>query len=318
MKQWRDLPLGVDLGSSRARIAFAQRDREGHARVSAVISRELPEGEELDLTAALLEEMIAELGVRERRCVMALGVPEACVRSLRFPRMSSLERRRAATFEAARFSGWEIDTEPSTVRVHPLDAQTGLFAVGVAKNAALMQRCKIAKMARLNVVAIDQDAFALRRSFSNCDAILDIGLARTALHVYAPSGLRSWSIEGGGADITQGIARDLSIDRLVAEKRKRVLGTAGAGTQACRDLLAAIASGVERARSTAVISRIAVTGNGARLPGLLVPLEAATSANIEMPVGDALHGDAYPEDVVRAAAPDWNLAAALATWSAAK
>jgi hypothetical protein len=57
-----------------------------------------------------------------------------------------------------------------------------------------------------------------------------------------------------------------------------------------------------------------MTGNGARLSGLAAELEAACGALVEMPVSDLLRDGAYPDDVVRAAAPDWALAAALAIW----
>ena len=46
-------------------------------------------------------------------------------------------------------------------------------------------------------------------------------------------------------------------------------------------------------------------------------VDAATQALVELPVSDLLQDGPYPEDVVRAAAPDWAMAAALASWGAA-
>ncbi|HKE36289.1 MAG TPA: hypothetical protein VKB39_02600, partial [Candidatus Baltobacteraceae bacterium] len=60
--------------------------------------------------------------------------------------------------------------------------------------------------------------------------------------------------------------------------------------------------------------RLAMTGNGARLPGLAEALEATTGAMVDVPVSDLLRVPAYPDDVARSAAPDWTLAASLAAW----
>ena len=59
-------------------------------------------------------------------------------------------------------------------------------------------------------------------------------------------------------------------------------------------------------------------GNGARLSGLAAEVENLTQALVEVPVSELVRGGSYPEDVVRAAAPDWALAAALATWDSAR
>ncbi len=127
----------------------------------------------------------------------------------------------------------------------------------------------------------------------------------------------SLAAQTGGAAVTRGIAAELSIDMPTAERRKRILGCAGAGLMASDEVIAAIAALVDRARLRATIERIAVTGNGARLPNFARDLEEATSAITEMPVPDVLHTAAYPVDVVRAATPDWALAASLALWSVA-
>ncbi|MDQ2864687.1 MAG: pilus assembly protein PilM [Candidatus Eremiobacteraeota bacterium] len=318
MKNVRTLPLGIDFGSTRVRIALSEAAGDSQPRILSVVSRNLSESPaSAELTAALLEEMLDELEVRERRCVLALRSPSAAIRAIHFPRMSAVERNRAARFEARRFANWNLDEEPSDVRVHPIDRSQGVYAVGAVRRDALDALLKPAKLARLKVIAIDHDAFALRRSFAQYDGVLDVGLERTALHAYGDDGPMSWLVASGGAEITRGIARDLAIDFAAAEKRKCILGSAGAGASACRELVAHVSHIVERARGRTRLSRIALTGNGVRLPGLQAQLAAATSAIIEMPVSDLLRSDAYPDDVVRSAAPDWTLAAALSGWTVA-
>jgi Tfp pilus assembly PilM family ATPase len=322
MSAFRTLPLGIDIGTTRARIAVAESSRDGGGRFRAIVSRDLPEGSssssgisDPEIVAIVLEEMLDELGVRERRCVAALSMPSAVLRLVRFPKMSWAERTRAAAFEAQRFVPWDMSLERSQVRVHASGRSDGLYAVGVTRADAAETRLRALRTARLKPVSIDHDGFALHRMLPHYDAILDIGFERAILHVADERAPRSWNAPAGGVDITRGIALDLAIDEASAERRKRILGAAGAGREAHAGVVARIASMIERARSRTPIARIAAVGNGARVPGLAADIESAAGTIVEMPVADMLQTADYPEDVVRAAAPDWTLAAGLALWA---
>jgi Tfp pilus assembly PilM family ATPase len=314
------LPLGIDFGSSRIRLAFSERRRDGMVCLKAVVSRDVPHGvvmgegtDSAEYLATLLEEMMSELGSRERRCVFALGFPHAAVRVSRFPKMTWFERKRAARFEAERFTPWKLDPG-AIVRVHPVARSLGLTAIGVARREALLARTTVLRSCKLRPVAADYDALALGRAFPNADAVLDIGAERTSLHVRAGGDVSSWSVPFGGSAVTSGIARELSLDVATAEKRKRILGSAGAGFGAREELISQIGALVDHARQRSPIARIAVTGNGARLPGLVSDLQALGHGIVEMPVSEMLDTSSYPDDVLRAASPDWSLAAALSMW----
>ena len=319
--KYRTLPLGIDLGSTRVRIACGVLDRENGFRLQAVSSRKLPDidGSDADapqLIAAVLDELLEELGTRERRCILAVRTPDAQMRNVEFPPMNAFERARAARFEARRFAGWDIDAAPTAVRVHPVDANSGWYTVGAVQRAVLDKLVKPAKMAGLRVHAIDDEGFALRRAFPEIDGIIDVGFERSALHASSPRGPVSWHVGVGSADITRGIATDLAIDLPAAEKRKCILGSAGAGIAACRFVVSELCAAIARARSRVPLERVALTGNGARLPGFQSLLAGASPATIEMPVSNHLICDAYPEDVVRSAGPDWSLAVGLCAWGA--
>ncbi len=305
-------------------MALGEIDGEGDVRIRAVVSRDLPNGacseglvHSTELVASTVAEMFSELGSREKRCVLGVGAPAAALRVVRFPSMSSAERTRAAGFEATRIAPWNIGAEETVVRVHAFTKSQGLYAVGAVRRRTLESRIAVAKSARLRVVAIDHETLALRRAFPACDAVLDIGRDRSILHTFCETGPLSSTIAVGGSHVTNGIARDLSIEIAIAEKRKRILGSAGAGAAVRAEIVAAFAQAIERARARAPVARVALTGNGARLPGLSTELETAASVIATMPVTEMLCCDAYPEDVVRAAAPDWTLAVALASWGAA-
>ena len=324
MGDWKTLPLGVDVGVSRLRVALGEANTEGAVRLRAVVSRDAPHEAvgplsvaQPELVAAVIEEILQELGTRENRCILAISSPACALRTLRFPKMSWAERLRAARFEAQRFAPWDMESEDSVVRVHPLNRAAGSYAIGVARKYSVESRVGVARLAGLRTAAVDHDALAMRRVFAECDAIVDIGSDRSSLHVFGSSGPLSFVVELGGAAITQGIAAELSIDIPTAERRKRILGCAGAGTAARDEVVAAIASLVDRARSRSAIGRIVLTGNGARLPGLAQDLERATGALTETPVPSILHTGTYPDDVVRVASLDWALAAGLLTWGVA-
>ncbi len=317
----RKLPLGVDIGTTRLRIAHAILTPAG-PRIDAVAVRDFSAGAfssngttQTEYLAAIIEDATAELNTRERCCVAALGEPDAMLRTVRFPRMSPIERARCARFEAARHIDFPI--EEAAVRIHPLDESKDLWAVGIARNAALTNRTAALKAAKLRPVGIDHEASAFARVLPNYEAVLDVGYQRVSLHVFGSGMPVTMQTFSGGSDITRAIERDLSIDELSAEKRKRILGTAGAGERARTALCADIAALIHAARQSRPVTRIALVGNAARLPGLTVDLEAATGAICEMPVSEVLRGEAYLEDVVRSSAPDWTLAAALAVWGRA-
>ena len=324
MNSYRSLPLAFDVGAARLRIALAEASREGDVRVVAIASRDVPEGAASstdiarpDLIAAIVDDALAELGTRERRAVFAIGHPAAIVRTMQVPKMSWSERTRAARFEAQRFVTWDMEEEATIVRVHCVDRAEGTFAVGAVQARALASRMALAKACRVKVAGIDHDAFALRRAMPLADAIVDIGCERTLVHAYTPAGPLSWTVPAGGAEITRAIARELHLDAVTAEKRKRILGAAGAGDSARDGLVAQVAAAIDRARARGVITRIALTGNGSRLPGIAPRLEHATGAIVESPVPTILQGDVYQDDVLRSAAPDWTLTAGLLSWSVA-
>ncbi len=312
MVKARSIPLGVDIGTTRIRVAAAVRAASGKAELVGVASREAPE--ELEAAEAVLEDLRRELGTRERRCVLSLPAKAGVLKVLRFPKMSDAERRSAARFESERIAPWNDKEIATVVRAHWVNAREGLVAIGVAREDALRSRVGCARRAGLSVVGVDHDACAMRRAFPFGDAVLDVGYESSSLHVFSSSGPLSMTIPAGGSDVTAGICRDLGIDSTAAERRKRILGTAGAGENARDAFVTRVAATIREVRQRNPIRRLAMTGNGARLPGLGEALEGAIEAMVDVPVSDLLRVAAYPDDVARSAAPDWTLAASLAAW----
>lgn len=309
---------GIDIGSTRVRIAVSRLGRRG-ARVEAVAVRELPAGaceggvvREPHLLAALVEEMRAELPWTGRACVCAVGVPAATFRSAAFPRMSAAERTSAARLEAERRSGGA--RSDVLVRVRAIKG-TNLYGVGVVERSVLASRVAMLRDAGLRVIAVDYDALALLRFYEGADAVLDVGLERSALHARDGRSAASWWTPIGGASVTAEIARDLAIGEREAEARKRIHGSGASADAAVDALLREVEGLVSTGRRRHSIAKVAVVGNASRLRGFrrklaLIPgisLLNGPSADVEL--------RNVPEDIARAGMPDWSAAIGLSLWN---
>jgi type IV pilus assembly protein PilM len=303
------LALGVDVGSARTRLALLERDAAGRPRLVAVATRASSED-----PSSAIREARAELGTRERRCVLALGGADALFRAAAFPTMRASERRRAARFEAARFVPYPLNE--ATVRVVTSGERC---TIAVARTAALEARVSAAKDAGLRPIAVDDAAFALRRAFPYADAIIDVGEGSTALVVADDPLPLTRTVGIGGRAFTAAVVASLGIDEAAAEARKRSVGLAGAGEYARAALVEQIASALieHRASGRSALRAIALTGNGARLSGLAEALERALAIPVRLATLGADASAALPADVVRAASPDWGLAYGLALWETA-
>jgi type IV pilus assembly protein PilM len=315
------LPLGVDIGSTRLRVAVLSAN-EREPQVHNVVARELPHGTsssglvpEPEIVAEVLRDALAAAGVKERRCVAALREPDAMLRRVALPKMSAFERVRAARFEARRFVGDPI--EECSVRLVPCEEGAD-FVLGIARTQALASRVKTLRRAGLHPVAIDHEAFAWRRAQPDVDCLIDVGLAQSTVVAFATPLPEVRTLERGGAAMTATIARSLGINLETAERRKRSIGEAGAAEGEIADLVSAIADAMVELRSAGhSVRRIALAGNGARAGRLAEALEHATGLDAKMAAFPASLRSAYPADVMRAAAPDWLFAYGIALWSLA-
>ena len=310
MSSRKTLPLGIDVGTARTRVALCERSAPGDVRLIAVASRPT-----LGDPAGAIADACAELGTRERRCVLALPTGASRLSMVRFPMMHRRERERAARFEAARFIRYPLDE--AAVRVTPL--HDGNCVLGVARQRALDACVDAAKRARLRPIAVDDSAFALQRALPDADAIVDVGELHSVLLVSDEPIPVVATFETAGRAFTAAVIASLGIDEASAEQRKRTIGLAGAGEYARDNLVEQLAAAFIETRATARVElcSIALVGNGTRLPGFAEALERAVAVPVRMATLPTHSGQALPPDVVRAASPDWALAYGLALWECA-
>jgi Tfp pilus assembly PilM family ATPase len=228
--------------------------------------------------------------------------------------MPARERERAAQFEASRLVS--LPRAEQWVLTRPIDQRAGSYALGIVRRRRLSSLMAVTRAAGLRLVAVDHESFALKRSFPNADAVLDIGHDTARLYVFGSATPLGATIEGGAQEFTMAIARALSVDRETAERRKRTIGLGGSASEELHRFahLVGRALLVSRAQSVGDVQSLVLVGNGARLPGLALRLERDTGCSVEVAASLHVERSSYPPDVVRASAPDWSLSVGLALW----
>lgn len=304
------LPLGVDAGTARTRVALCRRDPDGAARIVAVATR--PTNDE---PAAALRAAWAELGTVERRCVVALSAPDAALRSVRFPPMPRAERSRAALLEARRL----VEIAPADAAVRIVEDDGARCTLAIARRSVLAARTALIRAAGLRCVGADDAAFALLRALPDADVVVDVGSRRSVVVAAADPLPEVTVVALGGAALTAAIVAALGIDASAAERRKATVGLAGAGDYARAALVEQLAVALATVRSAARREprSVVLTGNGARLHGLAEALEGAIAIPVRLAELAPERGDGIPGDVLRNAGPDWALAYGLALWELA-
>lgn len=307
----RSLPLGIDIGRRRVRVALADQASRSRTRLLAVAGRD-----HAGDIAAALRDALAELQTRERRCVVALGVPDAVLCTANLPAMTPWERAAAARFEASRFIDYPI--ADATVSLARTDAE-GCWAIGIVRRSSLTATLDALNAAGLRPLAVDDAALALRRAHPDADGVIDVGDDATRVTVFGQTVPYAARVPIGGTRFTEDIAQSLGIDVPTAEERKREIGFGGAA-EASRDAwLASLAHAFADARSSgyADVRTIVLCGNGSRIPGLETAIERATGHAVRTATLPSDCSDTIPADVLRAAAPDWSTAYGLCLWSTA-
>ncbi len=308
----RSLPLGIDLGTHRVRVAALEYRCE-RPELIGVAARDV-DGADDAATSAAIEAACLELGTRERRCVIGLSEPTAIIRRVSFPTMSRREREKAARFEAARFIDYPI--ADTCIRVESIVDTPSDFHLGIARRSELERRVSMLRKAGLRPVAADHEAFGYRRIAPRVDAMLDIGHERSTLHLFASSIPVSIVLSTAGRTLTDSVAASLGIDFSAAERRKRTLGLAGAGETARDSFVDELATALidYRASGGGELRSIALVGNGSRLFGIGEYISNTTAIQTAPAEFGGTIGSTLPRDVLRAAAPDWMLACGLALW----
>ena len=294
----RRLPLGIDLGEARVRVAGLRR-RGAALELLGVGTAEVQGDVRESLSVAL-----KQLDVREAHAVAMIRSCDARLRVIRLPALSRRDLQRAARFEGVASFGTE---EPVAVRSLVLSERGDQrkMVIAAARMRTVQTTLQILKASGLKPVRIDHEGCALARNTDG--AILDIGLNRSSL-VAVNDGIpvvRTMAL--GGFFFTKALAEALGTTYQLAEIRKITIGLAGAAADAVREFCSRVAVEISdlRERDGVVVDRLSLCGNGARLDCIIPALRDALGVPV-LPVGlSRLTAVDLPEQVLDPGVCDW-------------
>jgi type IV pilus assembly protein PilM len=266
---------------------------------------------DVDATAEAIKHLWSTAKFSTKRVVLGVANPKVIVRQVDLPWMPEAELRKSLGLHAGDFI--PIPVEQAILDFHPLEAVTnenGVQSLRVLLVAAMrdmvMTTLETVRRAGLEAVHVDLTPFAVLRSLAqvdqtgaqpgmhaNAEAIVDVGATVTNIVIHqngVPRFVRILLMGGDG--VTDAVSERLGVpfEQAVAVKQQLgmspVRGEIVSEHPAARVIEASATSFLEEIRgsldyylaqpSSVPLSRVVLSGGGARLGGLAQRLAAAT------------------------------------------
>jgi type IV pilus assembly protein PilM len=316
--------IGLDIGTSGVRAAELS---FGKGRVTlekfgqvALPSGAVRDGEvvDSDAVAAAIKQLWAHTKFSSKKVIIGVANQKVIVRQVDLPWMPADELKSSLAFQVQDFLPMPV--EQAVLDFHPLEELAGeggsrvLRGLLVAASRDMVNvNLEAVRKAGLSTTMVDLTPFAVVRSLSDRDdlgmgtqveALVDVGAKVTNIVVHesgVPRFVRILLM--GGQDVTDAVADRMGIPLAQAEAMKQQLGIGvqvdGMDAQAASRVVEAVgAAFVDEIRGSldyylassgsAPITRLVLTGGGARLGGLAQRLQVTTRVPVE--VGSPMHG----------------------------
>jgi type IV pilus assembly protein PilM len=295
--------IGLDIGSTAVRAA----ELTEATPPSVVRAAQVPlspgavengEVRDVEAVAEALRELWTRGGFKSRRVYMGVGNQRVVVREIALPAMPEKELRQSLGFQVQEFIPMPVDEavlDFHVIEESEIDGRQMLRLLLVAAQKAMVDTLvAAATAAKLEPLGLDLIPFALVRAVGEAgagmeleerggEAIVDVGAHVTNIVVHAAGETRFVRIlPSGGRDVTNAIARALSLDDEVAERLKRgeqVEETTASAEDVHEVSLQRATQFVDEIRSSlefytaqtqgARIDRLLISGGGSKLEGLL-------------------------------------------------
>jgi len=300
--------VGLDLGSSV--VKAVEITLEGPEPVVTGFARvEIPPGG--SLTDAVAQAFNTGK-FKSKRVVTAVSGQSVVVRYVPMMQMSDNDLKQAIRFETDKYLPFDLDEvqlDCQPLKRKPGGPQEGegkggkeneqmTVLLAACKTKAIQERVQILQAQGLTPVAIDIDLFALANAWELCGlppeeveagkevaiALVDVGATRTSINVLC-SGETCFSreINIGGADMTQAVARRLSLETFEAEAIKRAsetheLEVNTAIAPVLEDLVSELSLSLDYVEhhESVEVKEILLSGGGILAPGAAQYIEQAT------------------------------------------
>jgi type IV pilus assembly protein PilM len=314
--------IGLDIGTSGVRAAELSFGK-GNVTLEKFGQVALPEGAvrdgevvNPDAVAAAVKQLWAHTKFNSKKVVIGVANQKVIVRQVDLPWMPVEELKKSLAYQVQDFVPMPV--EQAVLDFHPLEELTGdngtrvLRGLLVAASREMVHASlEAVQKAGLTPVMVDLTSFAVVRSLADTDhlgmgaqveALVDVGARVTNIVVHqggVPRFVRILLM--GGQDVTDAVAERMGVPQDQAEAMKQQLGLGLADSMdiqaAARVVEAVGAAFVDEIRGSldyylassgsAPISRLVLTGGGARLGGLAQRLHVTTRVPVE--TGTPIH-----------------------------
>jgi type IV pilus assembly protein PilM len=315
--------IGLDIGTSGVRAAELSFGK-GEITLEKFGQVALPEGAvrdgevvDPDTVAAAIKQLWAHTKFSSKKVVIGVANQKVIVRQVDLPWMPVSELKKSLGYQVQDFVPMPV--EQAVLDFHPLeelDADNGNRVLRgllvTASRDMVNSSIEAVQKAGLSAVMVDLTSFAVIRSLTDADllgrgangeGLVVVGARVTNLVVHqggVPRFVRILLM--GGQDVTDAVAERMGVPQEQAEAMKQQLGIGqpadSMDVQAATRVVEAVgAAFVDEIRGSldyylassgsAPISRLVLTGGGARLGGLAARLQAAT--RVPVAVGTPMH-----------------------------
>jgi len=239
--------LGIDIGTSAIKIVELSRWRErikleNYGEILSKILYQKPfrtfEKSTLLLSnkdiARAIKSVMMEAQIKTRKCIFSIPDFSSFFTNFELPPMTKEELSQAVTFEAKRhiplpMGEVTIDWEVLKGEINEKKTKLKILLVAVP-NEVINQYREIAQLSQLELFALEAEVFGLLRSLIPEDekriiGLIDIGAQSTTCSIIEKGVLvKSHSFDVGGNQLTEQVAKSLSIDYKTAENLKAKYG----------------------------------------------------------------------------------------------
>lgn len=338
--------IGIDMGSSSIKVV-QMGDDNGRPRLMSYGYIEqhtdiVKNDAEASMQTAVngLRSVIHESHISSNRAIAALPSFTVFTSIISLPMMTRKELNSAVRWEAKKFVpmpiddlalNWNLLKDPAQAAPAGEKTPKSLKVLITAAPKSLVRRyISLFKLAGLQLIDLDTEAFALERSLIGTDPapvmIVDIGAEATNVAVMVDGiPLVNRSIDVGGESITKAIAQSLNVDQTRAEQFKRDFGLSTMNQKVSpipktiEFVLSSITNEIRfvlnlyRSQGTAPVEKIILSGGSAFL--LNLPEYLYQTLSIKTFIGDPWARVVHPVElkgVLAEIAPRFSVAAGLA------
>jgi len=297
--------VGLDIGSGLIKMVVVSHGSGepilSKVAMRAVVDDAIVEGEVMDpgLVAEAVRSLFQELGIKPKNVVTAVGGRDVIIKKIPMDRMKEAEARELIRWEAEQHVPFDMDNVELDFQILDPEAEGLQMSVLLvaAKRELVETKVSLLKEIGIEPSVIDVDAFALHNAFeiNYPDAMKGVvGLVNIG-HEITNVNILDEGVPVLTRDLSVGTRRfreDLQRERgLSADEAYKLLQGFEASDILTPFLLSRgeeLAVGIERAaaflqassRSAAGLSRLFLSGGGARIPGLAKVL----AERLKMPV----------------------------------